>query len=95
MSPKKPKNTERINVFLQKEVLEQVKEIADERGLNVSSMVRFMVCEWILQWQLYRKLGTAQEHRWNDTAYESRKEIDRLNMIRFGYTNPYDLSKEP
>lgn len=45
MSPKSPNNTERINVFFSKAVLEQLKIEAKERGMTVSGFVRMIVLE--------------------------------------------------
>ena len=47
MSPKSPENTERINVFFSKAVLEQLKGEAKERGMTVSGFVRMIVLEWL------------------------------------------------
>jgi predicted DNA binding CopG/RHH family protein len=47
MSPKSPENTERINVFFSKAVLERLKSEATERGMTVSGFVRMIVMEWL------------------------------------------------
>lgn len=47
MSPKSPENTERINVFFSKAVLERLKSEATERGMTVSGLVRMIVMEWM------------------------------------------------
>lgn len=47
MSPKSPENTERINVFFSKAVLERIKSEATERGMTVSGLVRMIVMEWL------------------------------------------------
>ena len=47
MSPKSPDNTERINVFFSKTVLEQLKIEAKEKGMTVSGFVRMIVLEWL------------------------------------------------
>lgn len=47
MSPKSPDNTERINVFFSKAVLERLKIEAKERGMTVSGLVRMIVLEWL------------------------------------------------
>ena len=49
MSPKSPENTERINVFFSKEILERLKAEASERGMTVSGIVRMIVMEWLKQ----------------------------------------------
>lgn len=47
MSPKSPENTERINVFFSKTVLNQLKSEALDRGMTVSGLVRMIVMEWL------------------------------------------------
>lgn len=47
MSPKSPDNTERINVFFSKAVLDRLKQEALERGMSVSGLVRMIVMEWL------------------------------------------------
>lgn len=47
MSPKSPKNTERINVFFSTAVLGQLKAEASERGMTVSGLVRMIVMKWL------------------------------------------------
>ena len=47
MSPKSPENTERINVFLSKTVLERLRLEATDRGMTVSGLVRMIVMEWL------------------------------------------------
>ena len=47
MSPKSPDNTERINVFFSKAVLERLKAEAADRGMTVSGLVRMIVMEWL------------------------------------------------
>lgn len=47
MSPKSPDNTERINVFFSKAVLERLKSEAFDRGMTVSGLVRMIVLEWL------------------------------------------------
>lgn len=47
MSPKSPENTERINVFFSKAVLERLKSEAADRGMTVSGLVRMIVMEWL------------------------------------------------
>jgi predicted DNA binding CopG/RHH family protein len=43
LSPKSKANTERINVFLPPDVLKEVKEEAENCGLNVSAYVRMLI----------------------------------------------------
>lgn len=45
MSPKEKANTERINVFLSKEHLDDLKKEADKKGTSVSGLVRMIVIE--------------------------------------------------
>lgn len=47
MSLKSPENTERINVFFSKAVLERLKLEAADRGMTVSGFVRMIVMEWL------------------------------------------------
>ncbi|MDE7192921.1 MAG: hypothetical protein K2O14_03020 [Oscillospiraceae bacterium] len=47
MSPRDKENTERINVFFSREILEQIKSIAKEKGMTVSGFVRFVVLEYL------------------------------------------------
>ena len=47
MSPKSSENTERINVFFSKSVLERLKSEASERGMTVSGLVRMIIMEWL------------------------------------------------
>ena len=47
MSPKLPENSERINVFFSRTVLERLKQEAAERGMTVSGLVRMVVMEWL------------------------------------------------
>jgi predicted DNA binding CopG/RHH family protein len=42
----KPKqNTQRINVFLPKELLESLQKEAEEKGTNVSALIRMILLE--------------------------------------------------
>lgn len=44
----KPKeNTERVSFFTTKEILEDLKQKASEKGLNVSALTRMIVIEWL------------------------------------------------
>lgn len=47
MSPRDKENTERINVFFSREILDQIKALAKESGMTVSGFVRFVVLEYI------------------------------------------------
>lgn len=47
MSPRTKQNTERINVFFSENTVRQLKEQAEIRGMTVSSLVRFIVLEWL------------------------------------------------
>lgn len=47
MSAKPIENTERVTVYLSKEQLERLKVKATERGLNISSLVRMLVMEFL------------------------------------------------
>lgn len=47
MTPKISENTERINVFFSKNVLERLRQEASERGMTVSGLVRMIVMEWL------------------------------------------------
>lgn len=47
MSPKQSQNTERINVFLSKEILNSLKDEALNRGTNVSALSRSIIMEWL------------------------------------------------
>lgn len=49
MSPRKTEFTERINVFLTPEQLEQIRDEADRFGLTVSAYVRMVVMITISQ----------------------------------------------
>ena len=47
MSPRRKDNTERINVFFSKTILDVLKEKAAALGTSVSGLVRMIVMEWI------------------------------------------------
>lgn len=47
MSPRVKTNTERINVFFSEDTVSKLKEQAEVRGMTVSSLVRFIVLEWL------------------------------------------------
>ena len=47
MSPRAKTNTERINVFFSEDTATKLKEQAEIRGMTVSSLIRFIVLEWL------------------------------------------------
>lgn len=47
MSPRKPDNSERINVFFSPSVVEALREAAEDRGATVSGLVRMIVLDWL------------------------------------------------
>ena len=47
MSAKPVENTERVSVYIGKEQLEELKIKARERGLNVSSLIRMLIMEYL------------------------------------------------
>lgn len=47
MSPREKANSERINVFFAKEVVENLKELASQKGTSVSGLVRMIVLEYL------------------------------------------------
>jgi len=47
MSPKQIENTERVSTYIRKEHLESLKIKAMERGLNVSSLIRMLIVEYL------------------------------------------------
>lgn len=47
MSPRKKRNTERINVFFAEETVRELKAEAERKGMTVSSLVRMIVLEWL------------------------------------------------
>ena len=65
MSPKSPDNTERINVFFSKAVLEQLKIEAKERGMTVSGFVRMIVMQEYWNFSGNLKSGLASIQRQN------------------------------
>lgn len=46
---KQKQNTERINVFLPPELLEELQEEADNKGTNVSALIRMILMERRIQ----------------------------------------------
>ena len=47
MSPRTKVNTERINVFFNEDTVRELKSQAEIRGMTVSSLIRFIVLEWL------------------------------------------------
>lgn len=47
MSPRSKDNSERINVFFSKVILEQLKSEAVSKGTTVSGLVRMIVMDWL------------------------------------------------
>jgi len=47
VSAKPVENTERVSVYIGKEQLEELKIKARERGLNVSSLIRMLIMEYL------------------------------------------------
>ena len=47
MSPRKPDNSERINVFFSPSVVEALREAAENRGATVSGLIRMIVLDWL------------------------------------------------
>lgn len=47
MSPRTKVNTERINVFFSEDTVKALKSQAEIRGMTVSSLIRFIVLEWL------------------------------------------------
>lgn len=49
MSPRPKANTERTNVFFTPEVMEQLREKAEEKGTSVSGLIRMIVLEYLAE----------------------------------------------
>jgi len=47
MSPRTKQNTVRINVFFNEDTVRELKSQAEIRGMTVSSLIRFIVLEWL------------------------------------------------
>lgn len=47
MSPRTKQNTERINVFFNEDTVRTLKSESEKRGMTVSSLIRFIVLEWL------------------------------------------------
>jgi len=47
MSPRTKTNTERINVFFSEDTVRTLKSESEKRGMTVSSLIRFIVLEWL------------------------------------------------
>jgi hypothetical protein len=49
MSPRKPANTERINVFFSADALAKLHQLADSKGTTISGVVRMIVLEHLAE----------------------------------------------
>lgn len=49
MSPRPKANSERINVFFSPSVVEQLRELAEQKGTTVSGMVRMIVLDYLAE----------------------------------------------
>ncbi len=49
MSPRPIANTERITTFLSKKHLEMLREEAEEKGTNISALIRMIIIEHLTQ----------------------------------------------
>lgn len=47
MSPRPKANSERTNVFFAPEVMDRLREIAQEKGTSVSGLIRMIVLEYL------------------------------------------------
>ena len=47
MSPRPKANSERTNVFFSPDVMEKLREIAQEKGTSVSGLIRMIVLEYL------------------------------------------------
>ena len=45
MSPKQAENTERVSTFISKDLLDSLKEQAQEKGMTVSGFIRLLIIE--------------------------------------------------
>lgn len=90
MSPKHQQNTERINVFLSKEILDNLKDAALKRGTNVSALSRFIIIQWLLEQNILDSIGREIiDGPNNQSAVESK--LNELNRIReYGRYRIYD-----
>lgn len=76
MSPREKEFTERINIFLSPEVLENLKQQATKRGTNVSSLSRFIITQWLLEQITLDDIGMKIEAGMN-----AENDIERLNYF--------------
>lgn len=49
MSPRPKANTERTNVFFSLEVMQELKNLAAEKGTSVSGIIRMIVLEYLAE----------------------------------------------
>ena len=47
MSPRQKANTERTNVFFSPEIMDELRKLADEKGMSVSGLIRMIVLEYL------------------------------------------------
>jgi len=47
LSPRPKNNSERINVFFPKDILDKLKTLAEEKGTTVSGLIRMIVMEYL------------------------------------------------
>lgn len=47
MSPRPKANSERTNVFFSPDVMRKLKEIAEQKGMSVSGLIRMIVLEYL------------------------------------------------
>lgn len=84
MSPKAPQNTERINIFLSKDVLNLLKDAALKRGTNVSSLSRFIIIQWLLQQNILDQIGDDVKDGFSATHHIN--ELQRVsNFSRYKF----------
>jgi hypothetical protein len=49
VSPRPKANSERINVFFAPSVVDQLRELAEQKGMTVSGMVRMIVLDYLAE----------------------------------------------
>ena len=47
MSPKPIANSERTNVFFSPQVMEQLRNLAEKKGMSVSGLIRMIVLDYL------------------------------------------------
>lgn len=47
MSPRPKANSERTNVFFSPDIMEKLRQIAQEKGTSVSGLIRMIVLEYL------------------------------------------------